>query len=289
VRVVAIRAVAAAVVLVAGPPLGASAMAVEVPLGARYGAWVLLGWTIHPADYTDQGLATVSSTTGRADLVTRGDDSIPHSLAAAGWQHIGDPDAYRGYLLDAFQGPPAGRTKLFVLTTPSGVRYRYLHTLRRDEAYNNSFTAIAPRGRWFVAGEWGTMRRLLVFGMPRLPPAGPRSQSVALAAVIMLDRSVRDVQGCAFSSATALVCSTNDRSDELFGVAQQLLQVQLPHPLDGRPMAGFVSLLGAVPGVTACQGTAEVEGIDIHQHRMLVSVVSPCTATTTVLKFSRSR
>lgn len=288
---IGIRAVLAAALLVLGPSLGTHAMstAVNAPLGARFGAWVLRGWTMRPEDYTDQGLATVTSATGYPHVLTRGDDSIPRSLAAAGWQHVGDPDAYAGYVLDAYQGAPTSRTKLFVLTTPAGTRYQYVHLLLPGETYNNSFTAIAPGARWFVTGEWGTMRRLLVFAMPRLPPAGARSRPIPLATVISLDRPVRDVQGCAFSSATTLVCSTNDRTDDLFGVPQQLLEVRLARPLDGHAIAASVSLLGPVPGVTACQGNTEVEGVDVHQRRMLVSVVSACSHTTTVFDFRRSR
>lgn len=290
-RVARVRAGVAVALLVVLPSLGAPAVSAAewAPLGARYGTWVMRGWTTRAEDYTDQGLATVTSAKGRVHVLTRGDDSIPRSLAAAGWQHIGDPDAYAGYLLDAYQGAPTSSTKLFVLTTPTGARYQYVHTLRPAEAFNNSFTAIAPGARWFVAGEWGTMRRLLVFAMPSLPPAGPRTRSLPLAAVISLDRPVRDVQGCAFSTTTTLVCSTDDRTDDLFGVPKQLLQVQLARPLDGRPATASVSLLGPVPGVDTCQGNAEVEGIDIHQLRMLVSVVNGCSNTTTVFDFGRRR
>jgi hypothetical protein len=249
-------------------------------VGVESGSWVLRGWTTRPEDYTDQGLATLGTR-----LVTRGDDSVPAALAAAGWQHVGDPDAYRGYLLDAYQGAPTSRTKLFVLTTPTGARYRYVHPLLPGEAYNNSFTAIAPGARWFVAGGWGTVRRLLVFRMPALAPTGPRTRDLPLASVITWNRPVRDVQGCDFSSATTLQCSTNDRSDELFGVAQQLLTVRLARPLDGRPVHAAVSVLGAVPGVDACQGRAEVEGIDVHARRMLVAVVAACSGTTTLFDY----
>jgi hypothetical protein len=54
-------------------------------------------------------------------------------------------------------------------------------------------------------------------------------------------------------------------------------------------MAATVSLLGPAPGVSACQGSAEVEGIDVHQRRMLMSVVSACSDTTTVFDFARRR
>jgi hypothetical protein len=287
VRVTAAR-LAAAAVLLTGPGLLAPNAIADASVGLHDGTWVLSGWTTRSADYTDQGLTTVTSPGGGTRIVTRGDDSIPPVLAAAGWQHVGDPDSYRGYILDAYQSDPTGGSKLYTLTAPDGTRHLYVHRLAPGEMYNNSFTAIAPGGRWFVSGEWGTMRRLLVFAMPSLPPAGSRIQPLPLAGVISLDRPVRNVQGCAFASATELVCATNDRSDDLFGVAQQLLRVQLPRPLDGRPLTASVQLLGTVPGVSACQGTAEVEGIDIHGRRMTVSVVSACIARTTLYTFHRA-
>lgn len=286
-RAHAIRLVAAAVLLAVGVPL-ASPSAAGARVGTESGSWVLTGWTTRAEDYTDQGLTTVTSPAGLR-LVTRGDDSIAPSLAAAGWRHVGDPDSYRGFVLDAYQGAPTARAKLYLLTTPTGARYRYVHALTPGEQYNNSFTAIAPGGHWFVSGEWGTMRRLLVFAMPSLPPTGSGAHALPLAAVITLDRPVRNVQGCAFSSATTLQCSTNDRSRALFGVAQQLLTVHLARPLDGRPVAASVTLLGAVPGVRACQGTAEVEGIDVRAGRLRVSVVSPCTHTTTIYEYRLDR
>jgi hypothetical protein len=282
VRVRGIRLIAAALVAV-GVPF-AVPTAADAQVGAESGRWVLAGWTTRAEDFTDQGLTTVTSSTGTR-LLTRGDDSILPSLAAAGWQHVGDPDSYNGFILDAYQGSAAARAKLFLLTTPSGARYQYVHPMTPGEKYNNSFAAIAPGGHWFVSGEWGTMRRLLVFAMPTLPPTGARAHTLPLATVITLDRPVRNVQGCAFSSATALLCSTNDKRDDLFGVPQQLLTVHLARPLDGRPLSASVSLLGAVPGVTACQGTAEVEGIDVHADQLRVSVVSACTDTTKIYRY----
>jgi hypothetical protein len=285
----AVRALAAAAVLVASPAAAALALASpHVPLGTRYGAWVLRGWTTRPADYSDQGLATVVSQSRGTYLLTRGDDSIPRRLAAAGWQHVGDPDSRSGYILDAYQGAASSATKLFVLTTPKGAHYRFVHTLVPGEAYNNSFAAIAPGGRWFVAGEWGTMRRLLVFALPHPPPSGSRSATLQLAAVISLNHAVRDVQGCAFGSAVTLFCSTNDRGDDVFAVSPQLLEIRLARTLDGRATTASVSVLGPVPGATACQGSAEVEGTDVHGRQMLVSVVAPCTRTTAIYRFSRT-
>jgi hypothetical protein len=282
VRVLGIRLLAVTLLAV-GVPFAVPPVA-GAQVGAESGRWILAGWTTVAEDSIDQGLSTVASSTGTR-LVTRSDESIPPSLAATGWQHVGDPDSYNGFVLDAYQRSAGARTKLYTLTTPSGARYRYVHPLTPGEMYKNSFTAIAPGGHWFVSGEWGTMRRLLVFAMPSLPPTGARVHRLPLATVITLDRPVRNVQGCAFSSATTLQCSTNDKSDDLFGVAQQLLTVHLARSLDGRPVSASVSLLGAVPGVTACQGATEVEGIDVHAGQLRVSVVSSCTHTTTIYDY----
>jgi hypothetical protein len=64
--------------------------------------------------------------------------SIPASLAAEGWTHIGDPDSADGYIIDAYQGSSSGNTKMYLLTTPSGSTYQYTHTLAPGELYNGS-------------------------------------------------------------------------------------------------------------------------------------------------------
>jgi hypothetical protein len=62
--------------------------------------------------------------------------SIPASLAAEGWTHIGDPDSADGYIIDAYQGSSNGNTKMYLLTTPSGSTYQ--HTLAPGELYYGS-------------------------------------------------------------------------------------------------------------------------------------------------------
>lgn len=247
------------------------------------GPWRLRGWVTAAEDRTDQGLATLTTASGRDRVVTRGDDSIPPTLRAAGWRHIGDPDAAAGWLLDAYQGAPSATAKLFVLTAPDGTRYLLRHPLLPGEQYNNSFTAIAPGRRWFVSGEWGTMRRLLTFALPTPTPGG--ATTLLGAGAVVLDRPVRDVQGCAFQSPTTLVCSTNDPGRDLFPVPRQLLDIRLAHPIDGRSVTASVSLLGAVPTIDACRRPPEVEGIDVHARRMLVAVVSGCRSTTTTFRY----
>lgn len=247
---------------------------------ARVGPWQLRDSSTQPNAVADQGVATLALAKNRTMVVTRGDGSIPEGLREAGWSHIGDPDAYAGYLLDAYQGHHWMHTKLFGLTAPNGRRTYYPHALVPGESFHNSFVAIAPGGQWFVSGEWGTIRRLLVFPMPAMNRAAPSpGHNLPLAAVITLTRPMRNVQGCAFDSATTLVCSTNDPSTALYPVAKQLLSVRLAHRVDGRAMSAGVGLLGAVPHDTTCQGTAETEGLDVHGNRLLLAVITPCHVT----------
>ncbi len=113
-----------------------------------------------------------------------------------------------------------------------------------------------------------------------------------LAATIALAHPVRNVQGCAFDTATTLVCSTNDPRPDLWGIARQLLTIRLARPLDGRPVLGTPSVLGPVPTVTTsplwCPGLGETEGIDIYGNRMLVAVNVPCAALAQLCTFARS-
>jgi hypothetical protein len=239
------------------------------------------------------GASTVAMTRGMTRgtrIVTRGGASVPDELREQGWTHIGDPDSYAGVVLDAYQGSPAMHAKLFTVTAPNGSRTLYRHALVRGESFHNSFTAIAPAGQWFVSGEWGTIRRLLVFGTPGLNShVPPPSQNLPLSAVITLAQPMRDVQGCAFTSSTALVCSTNDPATDLYPVAKQLLAVRLGHRLDGRPTTATVRLLGAVPQDPACPGTGETEGLDVHGSRLLVAVVSPCRNATLLYTYTSTR
>jgi hypothetical protein len=146
--------------------------------------------------------------------------------------------------------------------------------------YNNALVAIAPGGRWFVSGEWGTTKRLLVFAMPQGPTrAASDRRTLPLASVITLARPMRDVQGCAFSSAVTLVCSTNDPGSDLYGAPRQLLAIGLVHALDGRPVSGDVRLPGLVPQHIGCPTPGETEGFDIYRSRLLLAVVSAGTTT----------
>lgn len=269
--------------LVVAPPVSSAPNAVVAE------PWVLQSSVTLPSAHANQGVATIVDARGHTQIVTRGNASVPPQLRRQGWNHIGDPDSYAGYLLDAYQAPPARHAKLFVLTAPDGRRTGYVHRLTAGEKYNNSFAAIAPGGRWFVSGEWGTVRRLLVFAVPELNARSPAvGHDLPLATTITLGRPMRNVQGCAFSSSTTLVCSTDDRRTDLYGVRTQLLSVRLAHPLDGRAVTATTALLGSVPQRAGCFGVGETEGLDIHGSRLLLSVVTPCRSSTVLYTYTRS-
>lgn len=257
--------------------------------GATTGPWILRGSVLLPVAGADQGVATVAMTRGTR-ILTRGGASVPDELRERGWTHIGDPDSYSGLVLDAYQGNPAMHAKLFALTAPNGRRTLYRHALVRGESFHNSFTAIAPGGQWFVSGEWGTIRRLLVFGTPGINSRVPSpSRNLPLSSVVTLAQPMRNVQGCAFTSSTTLVCSTNDPATDLYPVAKQLLAVHLAHRLDGGPATATVRLLGAVPQDPVCSGTGETEGLDVHGSRLLLAVVSPCRDATLLYTYTSTR
>lgn len=86
--------------------------------------------------------------------------------------------------------------------------------------------------------------------------------------MISLTRPVSDVQGCAFDTATRLLCSTNDPGTDLYAMPRQLLAVQLTRPVAGRPITGTPTLLGPVPGQIICPNVGEVEGLDVMGNRL---------------------
>jgi hypothetical protein len=253
----------------------------------RAGQWVLVNSRSVASATGDQGLTTVIRG-GRAVTVTRGFGSIASDLVQRGWTHVGDPGSVGGSVLDAYQTDRPIGAKLFTLTTASGIRYDYLHRLVPGEMSNNSFAAVAPGGRWFVSGEWHTVTRLLVFATPEPTADAPGVQRpLPLATTIALTHAVRNVQGCAFTSSTSMICSTNDSGTDLYPVPRQLLMVQLARPLDGRPLVGTPQLLGSVPSQTQCADVrGEVEGIDVHGNRMIVAVNVPCRARTELFTYT---
>jgi hypothetical protein len=240
-----------------------------------------------------EGLATVVSTVAPSYIVYRGITSVPTALAAEGWGHIGDPDSAAGSIIDAYQGPSTGHSKMFLVTTPSGATVQYVHTLVPGEEYNNSFDAVAPGGQWMVAGEWDTMDHLQVYPTPYLDHrTSPQGGGLPLAGLIRLDHKVAYVQGCDFTSATTLLCASDDSTHRQFTNDKPLLEVVLPHPLDGTTVTGHVVDLGSIPEVSTCTGSFEAEGVDydVATGTFRVEIIQPgsCILHTTVYEYVRA-
>jgi hypothetical protein len=241
---------------------------------ADVGPWRTVGSDVaRPLDES-QGLAVVERPSGTVVKYT-GIGTVPPSLATRGWNHVGDPGAGHGYYVEPYQRDDRG-AKLFRVQAPDGTWAEYQHALESWEANNNSFAAVSPDGRWMVAGEWGTMDRLLVHPMPGIAHTDPAA-NLPYASAVRLDRPVRDIQGCDFVSATQLVCSSDDPEGSLFGVTKPLLQVDLAAPVGGSDVTGAVTLLGQLPLESGCSGEFEAEGIDYDERdgTLRVVVLSP--------------
>jgi hypothetical protein len=227
--------------------------------------WILAGHSWHIRNGADQGVTTVVRPGGGSSLLYRGDSSVPADLRAAGWNHIGAPGWSSGYTFDCFQGH--SDAKLFTATDQSGHRSDFLHpldaTLQPAELTNNSYVAVAPGGQWMISGEWFTMQRLLVFPTPMINlSATTPGAGLPLAAMVKLDRPIRNVQGAVLIDDRTIVCSTDDLTPAQCGwpVPQQLMQIELDAPLDGSDRQGRVTCLGQLPGGPPGLGQAEVEG-----------------------------
>ncbi|MET7683562.1 hypothetical protein [Streptomyces sp. NPDC005423] len=248
-------------------------------------------WTETGTAYTDS-LGGGEGVASRADgsLLYRGLASIPLDLRIQGWNHIGDPDIADGYVFDAYQGADTATSKMYAVTTPSGQRYTYVHRLDAGEKINNSFAAVSPDSQWLVSGEWGDQTRLQVFPAPLLNASTPATGgALPQAGQITLDRTVNDIQGCDFVTDTRLVCVSDDASASRFPEVRPLLQVDLPHRLDGQPVTGTVTSLLALPQRSICTGTFEAEGIDydVRGGTLRAEVVQPgvCQVSTTVYAY----
>jgi len=241
-----------------------------------------------------EGVTTVDPPGGSASELYRGTTSIPLSLAVAGWTHVGDPDSVDGYVVDAYQNSSASSgEKMFLVTTPSGATYQYVHSLVSGELYNNSFDAVSPDTQWMVAGEWGTMDHLQIYPTPLLNPATPATGgSLALSGDIELDHQVNDVQGCDFVTSTKLICASDDSSESLFPNAKPLLEVDLSAPLARGDVSGHVVDLGSVPQSSICSGTFETEGVDYDPASgiLRVEIIQPsvCEVVTSVIEYKQS-
>jgi hypothetical protein len=250
--------------------------------------WTETGSGLEVSLTSDEGVATNGSS-----VIYRGPASIPVSVAAQGWIHIGDPDAHDGYVFDAYQGSSTGDTKMFRVTTPAGDSYEYVHTLVAGEMYNNSFDAVSPDGQWLVAGEWNTMDHLQIYPTPILnAQTSSDGGTLDLSGYIQLDHQVNDIQGCDFVTATELICASDDSTQTLFPDAKPLLEVQLAHALNGQDVTGHVIDLGPIPQSSICSGTFETEGVDYDTSTgvLRVEMVQPsvCEVATTVYTYTRN-
>ncbi|NBH07108.1 hypothetical protein GTY80_28205 [Amycolatopsis sp. SID8362] len=242
-------------------------------------AQAVTGWTEVGRDQAraldeSQGLATIVRPSGTTIRYT-GIGTIPADLNSQGWSHVGDPGSAQGWYVEPYQRDDRG-AKLFRVQAPDGSWKNYQHNLESWEANNNSFAAVSPDARWMVAGEWGTMDRLLVHPMPGAAAPDP-AQNLPLAGTIRLDHQVRDVQGCDFQTATRLLCASDDPDGSLFGTTKPLLQVDLAGALNGSDVSGHVTSLGQLPLRSGCSGNFEVEGIDFDErdNTLRVIVMSP--------------
>jgi hypothetical protein len=242
-------------------------------------AGAVTGWTTVGSDNArpldeSQGLATIVRPSGTTIRYT-GISTVPADLSSQGWNHVGDPGSAQGWYVEPYQRDDRG-AKLFRVQAPDGTWADYKHNLESWEANNNSFAAVSPDARWMVAGEYGTMDRLLVHPMPGVAFTDP-GQNLPYASAIRLDHQVRDVQGCDFVSDTRLMCSSDDPDGSLFGTTKPLLQVDLAAPVSGSDVAGHVTSLGQLPLESGCSGNFEAEGIDFDErdNTLRVVVMSP--------------
>ena len=296
--VVPLGASAAQAATVSAAAPAASAEAVH-PAAASAAASTITGWTetsdsLQSTLTAGEGVATVDPPGGTPYVLYRGLGSIPLSLDIAGWTHVGDPDSADGYIFDAYQNSSSSSNeKMFLVTTPSGATYQYVHTLVSGELYNNSFDAVSPDTQWMVSGEWGTMSHLQIYPTPLLNPAtSSDGGTLDLSGYIQLDHQVNDIQGCDFITSTELICASDDSSETLFPNAKPLLEVDLSAPLSSGDVTGHVVDLGAIPQSSICSGTFEAEGVDYDPATgiLRVEVIQPsvCEIVTTVYEYKQS-
>ncbi len=286
--------VALSAVLVVGTGLSAPSSAASSQSGIT--GWAMIGSYDENTLGAGQGVATVfrSPHDGGSYELYRGDQSVPSDLDAQGWSHIGDPDSIHGYVIDAYQGPSSGNSKMFLVTTPAGATYQYVHRLVSGELYNNSFVAISPDKQWMVGGEWGTMNHLQIYPTPLLNHLTPRTGgALELAGSITLDHQVNDIQGCDFVTHARLICASDDDSMTLFPDEKPLLEIDLPGSLHGSTVTGHVVNLGPIPQHSSCAGTFEAEGVDFDRSSgiLRVEVIAPgsCILTTTIYEYKAAR
>lgn len=276
--------------------LGAAGTASAHQTGPVRG-WTQIDHITVPNSVSGEGIATVRQPGGGETVIYRAGGTIPQALKDEGWGHVGDPDSRNGYVFDAYQNTKVtpAPDKMFQVTTPAGQSYEYTHTLLPEEpAVNgNAAVTVSPDGQWMVADTLTQIQELFVYPTPILNPRTPKTGGeLPLAARIKLDHPIRDAQGCDFVTATRLLCSTSDPSNDLYPTISQVLQIDLAHPLRGTDTAAHVTSLGEVPMVSTCAGAFTTEGIDYDQYTGLVRVEvvppSPCNTITDVYTLRRS-
>ncbi|WP_234539949.1 hypothetical protein [Streptomyces shenzhenensis] len=254
-------------------------------------------WTETGSDHADaltesQGLTSVEIPANSPNRYT-GIGTIPLSVSVRGWNHVGDPDeSYDGYYVEPYQAD-SGTAKMYRVQAPDGTWSEYVHMLVPGEALNNSWSAVTPDSQYMLSGEYGTMTRFLVFPAPGANKNTSPSANLPLASVVNLDHAVRDVQGCDFSSATTLLCSSDDPDGSLFGYTKPLLQIDLSAQPGTGDVTGHVTALRQLPLRSSCSGSFEAEGIDYDRRTgtLRVIVMSPgfCVLTDgKTYKFTRS-
>jgi hypothetical protein len=272
------------------------ALATTVVLATAAPASAADTWTETGSDHADaltesQGLTSVEVPANSPNRYT-GIGTIPVSVSSRGWNHVGDPDeSYDGYYVEPYQAD-SGTAKMYRVQAPDGTWSEYVHTLVSGEALNNSWSAITPDSQYMLSGEYGTMTRFLVFPTPGANRSTSPSANLPLASVVHLDHAVRDVQGCDFSSATTLLCSSDDPDGSLFGYTKPLLQIDLSAEPGSADVTGHVTALRQLPLRSSCSGTFEAEGIDYDRRtgtlRVIVMSPSICILTDSkTYKFTR--
>lgn len=276
---------------------GLVALASAAVLSTAPPAFAADTWTEVGSDRADpltesQGLTSVEVPANSSNRYT-GIGTIPIGVSSRGWNHVGDPDAsHNGYYIEPYQAD-SGTAKMFRVQAPGGAWSEYVHQLSDGEALNNSWVAVSPGGQWMLAGEWGTMNRLLVFPTPGVNASTSPSANLPQASTVRLDRAVRDVQGCDFSGPTTLLCSSDDPAGTLFGMTKPLLQVDLSAEPGSSDVTGRVTALRQLPLRSGCSGSFETEGVDYDRRSgtLRVIVLSPgfCILTDSkTYRFTRS-
>jgi hypothetical protein len=296
IAVTAIGGLAAALALAAATAVAPAARAqaiIQPESSTGIAGWTETGSYLESALTAGEGVTTVDPPDGTPHELYRGVASIPLTELIDGWTHIGDPDSADGYIIDAYQGSSSGNKKMYLLTTPSGATYKYVHTVVSGELYNNSFDAISPDTQWMVSGTWDTESSLQVYPTPYFnSTTGPRGGTLSLSGYVNLNTPVDDIQGCDFVTATELVCASDDSTESIFANPFPLLEITLDAPLNGSTVAGTVTDLGSIPRNSVCSGTFEPEGVDYDTATgvLRVEITQPgvCEVATTVYEYQQS-